>query len=54
MATTKPATSSNRKEIEAKKKVKRKARRDKQAASLKAQRQKKREAKKEKEAAPKE
>ena len=54
MATAKPASNPKRKEIEAKKKLKRLARRTKQAASLKARRQKKREAKKEKEAAPKE
>jgi hypothetical protein len=47
MATTKTATGSNRKEIEAKKKVKRIARREKQAASLRERRQKKHEAKKE-------
>jgi hypothetical protein len=46
MATAKPATKSNRKEIEAKKKLKRQARRAKQAASFKARLQKKREAKK--------
>jgi hypothetical protein len=52
MATAKPANNPRRKEIEAKKKIKRKARREIQAASLRDRRKKKREAKKE--IAPKE
>jgi hypothetical protein len=55
MATTKPGKNPRRKEIEAKKKLKRIARRKKQAASLCERRQKKLEAKKEAApAAPKE